>query len=94
MLSLLQWPEALCVHDHVLFGGVIFTLNELRPDPQTFGACIDGRANLEADILVEKYSVENVTLTGPVFPNDSDDTDMFLLVDILAEPFDGLLVDG
>lgn len=94
MLTFLQRAEALSVDNHVLFGRIIFALNEFRPDPQTFGTGIDGGANLKSIILVEEYSVENVAFTGSIFSNNSNYTDVFLLVDLGAEPFDGLLIDG
>ena len=94
MLSFLQRAKAFSVHNHVLFCGIIFTLNELRPDPESLGACVDGGTNFESVVLVEQYSVENITFAGSVFAYNSYDTDMFLLVDFSAEPFDGLLVNG
>lgn len=93
MLSFFQRAKAFSVHDHVLFGGIIFTLNEFRPDPESLGACIDCGANFESVVLIEEYSVEDVAFTGSVLADNSYDTDVFLLVDFGAEPFDGLLVD-
>lgn len=93
LFAFFQRTEALSVNDHVLFGGVIFALNKLRPYPQTFGTSIDGRADLKTIILIKKHSVKNVAFARSVLSNDSNDTDMFLLIDLSAEPFNGFLVD-
>ena len=93
MLSFFQRAKAFSVHDHVLFGEIIFTLNKLGPDPEPLSTCVDCGANFESVILVEKYSVEDVAFTSSVLSYNSDDTDVFLLIDFGAEPFDGLLVD-
>jgi len=77
-----------------LFRRIFLTLNEFRPYPKAFGASVDCRADFKSGILVEQYSVKNVALSGSVFSHYSDDTDVFLLVDLLAEPLDGFLVDG
>ncbi len=93
LFTFFQRAKAFSVHDHVLFGGVIFALNELRPYPQTFGTSIDGRADLKTVILIEKDPVKNVAFSSSVLSNDSDDTDVFLLIDFGTEPLNGLLVD-
>ncbi len=93
MLSFFQRAKAFSVHDHILFGGIIFALNKLGPDPEPLGACVDCGANFESIILVEENSVEDVAFTGSVLSYNSNDTNMFLLIDFGAEPFDGLLID-
>lgn len=93
MFAFFQRSEAFSINDHVLFGGVIFALNKLRPYPQAFGTSIDGRADLKTIILIKKNSVKNVAFARSVLSNDSNDTNVFLLIDLSAEPFNGFLVD-
>ena len=67
-------------------------LNKFRPNPQSFGASVDGRSNFKAIILIEKHSIEDVAFSCSILSDDSNDGDMFILVDFV-EPIDGFLVD-
>lgn len=69
-------------------------MNKFGPYPQSFGARINGGAHFEPVVLVEENPVEDVGFTGSVFSDDSNNSDVFFLVDFLAEPFDSFLIDG
>ena len=75
-----------------MYGGIVGIGYEFRPEPKSFGAGVDGGSDLEAFVLIEQDSIEDVRLAGPVFAYYGNDGDMFVLVG-LFKPLDSCRVD-
>ena len=67
-------------------------LNEFRPDPETFGAGIDGGSYFESTVLIKENSIEYVAFSGSIFSDYGDDGDVFFLVGF-HEPIDSFCID-
>ena len=67
-------------------------LNQFRPHPESFGTGIDGGSNFKSIILIEQYSIEDITFSSSIFSDNSDDGDVFILIGFV-EPVDGFLID-
>ena len=67
-------------------------LDEFWPDPQSFCAGVDGGSYLEAVVLVEENSIQDVAFACSVLADYGHDGDVFFLVGF-HEPVYGFLVD-
>ena len=72
--------RSLGVHHHVLDGGIVRIGDELWPEPESLGAGVDGWSHLEAIVLVEKYSVEDITFSSSVLSYYCNNSDVFILI--------------
>lgn len=57
LLPLLERSESLSIHHHILNGGIVRILQQLRPNPQPLRAGIDRRSDLKPGILVEQHPI-------------------------------------
>lgn len=80
ILILVQGSDALTVHnDNInLITICCGSFNGRAPAPESLGTGVDSWAYSKAATLVQKHSIEEVGLTGPVETCDGDDSKRFL----------------
>ena len=83
VLVFVHTANTLSIHDDSvnLLASVGSGLYRRAPHPEAFGARIDGWANSKALLtyfLIQKHSIQQITLAGSVHTNHRDDGDLFL----------------
>ena len=89
IFAFLKWTESFRVDDQAVSGDfVVLYFYYLGPNPESFGAGVDGGPHLEAWVFGEKDAIEDVAFAGSVLAGDGDDGELGWLDAI--EELDGL----